>query len=241
MLLAAQGGLLAVRVVREEGLVDGLPELAAVLGQGHVLLLVDGLQLRVEAADHAVTEAVSLDAGPVVDLVGGDVLGIDSLVGGGPGVGAVRADDGHQLVILIGDRELGGLVAHRVDAVIDGLAPGLVRRLAVKFEELFDLVEHRLLGFIVHRTEALRALEHQVFEIMGQSGRLGGVVLAAHLHGHVGLDAGLLFVHGHEDLHAVVQGVDFGLERVTGNGLVALARRHRHQQCGSDENDKRMF
>ena len=223
MLLAAQGGLLAVRVVREEGLVDGLPQLAAVLREGHVLLLVDGLQLRVEAPYHAVAEAVGLDAGPVVDLVGGDVLGIDGLVGGGPGIGAVGADHGHQLVIFVGDGEFGGLVAHRVDPVVDGLAFRLVRGSAVLLEQLLDLVEHRLLRGIVHGTELLRALEHQVLEIVREARSLGGVVLAAHLHGHVGLDTGLLLVHGHKDFHSVVKGVDLGLERVAFDGFAALA------------------
>ena len=92
MLLAADCGLLAVWMVREEGLVESLPNLAVVLSQGHILLLVDGFKLGVEAADDIMTETVCLNFRPVLDLVRRDVLSIDSLISRGPGIGTVRAD-----------------------------------------------------------------------------------------------------------------------------------------------------
>ena len=80
MLLGTKSRLLAVRMVRVEGGEQCLIHLAAVLGKGHVLLLIDGLQLGVESPDHVVAETVSLDARPVVDLIGRNVLGVHGLV-----------------------------------------------------------------------------------------------------------------------------------------------------------------
>ena len=241
VLLGADRGLLAVRVVRVERPGHGLVELLAVAGQGHVLLLIDGLQLGVEAADHQMTETVGLDTGPVVDLVGGDVLGIDGLVVGGPGVGPGGADDSHQFVILVGDRQLGGLETHGIDLVVDGQALRLVRGLAVDLEQALDLVQHGLLGSIVGRAELLGALEHDVLQVVGHARGLGRVVLAAHLDGHVGLDAGLFLVDGHEDLHAVVQGVDLGLQGVAGNGLITLAGAGRQKKERGRRNQEDFF
>ena len=52
--------------------VHGLPDFAAVLRQGHVLLLVNSLQLGVEAADHGVLKPV-MNKG--VRMSSGDVVG----------------------------------------------------------------------------------------------------------------------------------------------------------------------
>ena len=109
--LAAEGRLFSVRVVREQSLVDSFPDLAAVLGKGHVFLLVDGIKFGVEAADYAVTESVCLNLRPIVDLVGGNLLGINRLVGRSPCVCAVRAYHRHELVIFVWDGIFGGLVA----------------------------------------------------------------------------------------------------------------------------------
>ena len=95
---------------------------AAILRQGHVLLLIDGLQLRVEKAEHRVLEAVGLDDQVVLQLVGGDVLVIVGEVDPGGGVGATGADQGHQLVVLVRDGEGGGQLRNAVNLFVDGLA-----------------------------------------------------------------------------------------------------------------------
>ena len=222
--LRAQYGLRAVGVVGEEGGVHGLPDFAAVLRQGHVLLLVNSLQLGVEAADHGVLKPVGLDPGPVVDLVRRDVLDVYGHVLRRKSIGAVGADGRHQFVVLVGDGDFRSLVADRVDAVVDRRTLGLVGGLAVNFEEVFDLIEHRFLGCEVRCAELLRPLEHQVFEIVRQSGGLGRVVLAAHVHGDVGLDARRLLVDAHIDFQPVVQGVDFGVQRIALHCFVLVLR-----------------
>ena len=80
VLLGAEGSLLAVRVAGIQGIQQAFIHLAVVLGEAHVLLLIDGLKLCVEAPDDVVAETVSLDSGPVVNLVRRNVLGIDGLV-----------------------------------------------------------------------------------------------------------------------------------------------------------------
>ena len=136
----------------------------------------------------------------------------------------VGADGGHQFVVFVGNGDLRSLVADRVDAVVDRRTLGLVGGLAVNFEEVFDLIEHRFLGCEVRCAELLRPLEHQVFEIVRQSGGLGRVVLAAHVHGDVGLDARRLLVDAHIDFQPVVQGVDFGVQRIALHCFVLVLR-----------------
>lgn len=107
-----------------------------------------------------------------------------------------------------------GFVADAVDLTVDCRTLRIVGRLAVNLEELFDLVEQGLLGFVVARAELLGALEHQMFEIVGQTGRFARVVLAADFHGDVGFDARFCLIDAHIDFQSVIQRVDTGLERV---------------------------
>ena len=69
VLLRANGGLRAVGVGGEEHAAHGLPQLAVVLGNADVVLLIDGLQLGVEPSDDHVLEAVGLNLSPVFHLV----------------------------------------------------------------------------------------------------------------------------------------------------------------------------
>ena len=111
MLLRTEYGLRAVGVVGEECRVKRLPYLARIARERHVFLLVDGLQLGVEAADDGVAEAVGLNLRPVLNLVRGDVLDVDGHVLRRVGVGARGADGGHQLVVLVGNGDFRCLVA----------------------------------------------------------------------------------------------------------------------------------
>ena len=233
--LRAEHGLRAVGMVGEEGCEGCLVELAVVLGEAHVLLLVDGFELGVEAADYGVLEAVGLYAGPVLDLVGGDVLDVAGDVVACVGVGAVGADGRHELVVLVGYGQQRCLVAHRVDFVVDGLAGHAVGGVAVLLEELLDAVEHRLFCGVVGGAELFGALEHEVLEIVGEAGGLGGVVLAAYAHGDVCLYAGLVAVDSHEQLEAVREGVGLGVQGVARHRVVGVlvgACRERAQRHG---------
>ena len=227
VLLTAESGLLAVRMVREKGLGNYFPDLAAVLGKGHILFLIDGLKFGMETANNSVTETVGLDAGPVVDLVGGDVLDVHGFVVAGKCIGAVGSDHGHELVVLIGDGDLGGFVADGVDTVVYGCTLGRVFGLAVLFKKLLNLVQEGLFGGIIGGAEILGALEHKMLKVMGKSCGLGRIVLASHFDGNVGLNAGLLFVNRHKHLHTIVESVDFSPQRVVGHGFVLIARNGR--------------
>ena len=231
-LLRSQHGLRAVGMVGEERGVHRLPDFAAVLRQRHVFLFVDGLQFGVEATDHGIAEAVGLDFSPVVDLVRRDVLDVNGHVLRREGVGPVGADGGHQFVVFVGNGDLRSLVADRVDAVVDRRALGFVRGLAVDLEEPFDLVEHGFLGGVVGRSELFGSLEHQVFEVVCQTGRLGGVVLAADPHGDGRLDAGLLLHDAHIDLQSVGKRVNPGFQRIARHRfvLVFAASRSEHRE-----------
>ncbi len=203
--------------------VDSEQSLLGVARESHVILLIDSLELRVESSDHHVLEPVGLDFGPVLDLVGGDVLHVAGHVVGGVGVGALRADERHELVIFIGDGNLRSGIAHGVDEVIDGVPLGLVGLRAVNVIEPLDLVQHGLFGLEVGGAETGRALEHDVLEIVGQSGVVRRVVLSADPHGDIRLNPGNLFVYGHIDFQSVVQGVDFCPHGVSRNGLILAA------------------
>ena len=212
--LRAEYGLFAVGVVRIEHFADRGVNLTVVVRQGHVFLLVDRFELGVESADHDVLEAVGLDPGPVLDLVRRNVFDIDRPVHRGVGVGFQSTDRRHQFVVLVGDGVFRSFVADAVDLTVDCRTLRIVGRLAVNLEELFDLVEQGLLGFVVARAELLGALEHQMFEIVGQTGRFARVVLAADFHGDVGFDARFCLIDAHIDFQSVIQRVDTGLERV---------------------------
>ena len=69
MLLSAEYSLCPVRMVREKGSIQSFIDLPAVLGKGHVLLLVYCLKLGMESSDYRILEPVCLYAGPVVDFV----------------------------------------------------------------------------------------------------------------------------------------------------------------------------
>ena len=228
VILRADDRLRPVRVVREEEGVDGVEGLLAVGGQAHVLLFIDGLEFGVESAEDAVHEAVGLDLRPVLHLVGGDLLHIAGDVVGRVGVGTFGTDDGHQLVVFVRDRDLGGLVADGVDLVVQVQAFLRVLQGAVHLEQAVDGRKHRLFGLIVLRAELLGSLEHHVLEVVGETGIVGRIVLAARADGDVGLDPGLVLVDGHIHFQAVVQGVDLRLEGIALHGLILAAARNGH-------------
>ena len=155
LLLRAENGLGAVGMMGEEAGVDGFEHLAVVAGEVHVVFLVDGFELGVESADHVVAEAVGLDLRPVLHLVGGDVLGVDGFVVGGPGVGPAAAYHAHHLVVLVGNGDLGCQVAHGVDLMVMRLALFGVGDGAVLFVEALDLVEIGLFSRIILCAELL--------------------------------------------------------------------------------------
>ena len=127
--------------------------------------------------------------------------------------------------------------------MIDGFALFGIGGLAIDLEEFLDLVEERLFLRIVRRSELFRALEHQVFEIVGETGGLLRVVLAADLHGDVRVDARFVLVDNHVDFETVVQRIDAGLGRVVFDGfiLVLVAGCNRQGKYCHEEQGKNAF
>ena len=224
VLLGADSGLDAVRMAGKQHGINGFHSLGVILRKAHVLLLIDSLQLGVEAADHRVDEPVSLDLRPILYLVGGNILLIDSHVGGREGVGSGRSDDGHQFIIFIGDGDLRGLIADRVDHMVEGDPLLRICLGPIFLEKAPDLVEHRLLRLIVRGSETLRTLEHQVLQIVGQARCLVRIILAADPHGYVSLQPGGLLIDSHIHLQTIVQGVDLRVHGIAFHGLVLVLR-----------------
>ena len=222
VLLCADGGLRAVGMGGVEQFVECSPHLAVVLRESYVELLVDSLELGVEAAYHHVLEAVALDFGPVDHLVGGNVLDIAGHIVAGVGVGALGSDRRHELVVLVGDVVAGCQLRYRVYLVI-GLASLLgVGHLAVALVALLYLVEVGLLLGVVGGAKLLGSLKHKVLQIVSQTGGLGWVVARTGAHGDVGLDAWFLLVYTQIHFQTIVKRVDATLHGVALHGLVLV-------------------
>ena len=169
MLLCADGGLCAVWMGGEELLVECSPLLATVTGQSDVVLLVHGFKFGVEAADDHVLEPVALYLRPVVYLVVWNVFHVACHIVGSVGVGTLGSDTGHEFVILIGDVVAGGQLRNGVYLVVGLFALGRVGELAILLVARLYFVEERLFGGVVGGAELLRALKHQVLQIVGQT------------------------------------------------------------------------
>ena len=191
-----------------------------------------------ETANHHVAETVALDASPAVDFVSRDVLGVASHIGAGVGVGANAADACHEFVVLIGDVVLSCQLRDAVDFVIQFLAQRRVGHLAVLFIASLDGVEQRFLGSIVAGAELFCALEHEVLEVVGQTGGLGGVVTRTGAHGDVSRDARRLRINTEEDFQAIAKRVALrgcGVARI-GDGLWHLSGCQHTRACNECRN-----
>ena len=102
-----------------------------------------------ETADDWVDEPVGLDLGPILYLIRGNILLINSHVIGCEGIGTSRSDDGHEFIIFIGNSDLGGLIADRVDHMVKGYPLLRVRLGPILLEKTPDLLEHGFLSLVV--------------------------------------------------------------------------------------------
>ncbi len=204
VLLRSQHRLRSIRMIREKGGHNLLIHLAVVFRQRHILFFIYRLQFRMETADYVMLEAVRLYFGPVLHLVGGNILHIHRHIVTGIGIRTVRPDSGHQFVIFVRNSQLGSLVRNTVDFLIQSKAFRFIRRFAVNFKQSLYLVQQRLLQLIVLGTESLRSLKHQVLEIMSQSRRLRRVVLSSHPHGYISLNPGFFGIYRQIHLQAVI-------------------------------------
>ena len=229
MLLRTDGGLRAVRMRGEKLGQQSLVLLVAIAGETNVVLLIDSLQLGMEAANHHILEAVGLHLCPVLNLVRGNVLYIAGHVVRGEGIRALATDGSHQFVVLIGNEVLGCELRDAVYLVVLLLTCCLVGYGSVFFVALLYLVQQGGLCIGVCSAELLCTLEHEVLQVVCQTSCLGRVVLRACTHSDVSLNARLLFVNREIDLQTVVEGIDTRLHRVAVHTFVVVAAITGHQ------------
>ena len=229
VLLRADGGLSAVGMRGEKLGEQSLVLFVAVAGKANVVLLIDSLQLGVEAANHHILEAVGLHLCPVLNLVRGNVLHIASHVIRGESIRALTANGGHQFVVLIGNEVLGRELRDAVYLVVLLLTCCLVGYGAIFFVALLNLIQQGSLSLGVCSAKLLCTLEHEVLQVVCQTSCLGRVVLRTCTHSDVSLNARLLFVNREIDLQTVVEGIDARLHGVAVHTFVVTAAIAGHQ------------
>ena len=175
-----------------------------------------------EPTDDHMLETVTLDLRPVLDLVGGDILGIAGHIIRGKGVRALSPDGSHQLVVLIGDEILGSHLTHRVDLVIRLLALIRVCQQTIPLIAVFDVLQQRRLSLRIGRTEMRRTLKHQVLQVMRQTSRLRRVILRSRPDGNIRLNPRLLIVHREINLQTIIEGIDARLRHIPFHGLIFI-------------------
>ena len=99
---------------------------------------------------------------------------------------------------------------------------GTIVKHTIDLEKVLNLLDILLFLLPVGGTEAMGALEHHVFQIMGKTRGLGGVVLATGTHSHIGLNTRRFLIDAQKDLQPVVERIFSHLERVVGVGLVLV-------------------
>ena len=123
--------VLTVRNIGIEDIIDRQQHLTLVIDAAHVILLIHSLQLGVETANNQVLEAVGLNHRPATQLTRRNHLMVAGAVIARVGIETRRTDSLHQLIELIGNRDLRSFVGERVNQMIDSLALGGVRRTTV--------------------------------------------------------------------------------------------------------------
>ena len=146
VLLRTDGSLCTIRMSRVELLSECCPLLVAVAGKANVVFFIHSFQLRVEATDDHVLEAVCLNLCPGIDLVVGDVLLITGDIVARVSVAALRTDGCHHFIVLVGDVVLGSELRERIDFLVPTLPCYGVGNVAVLLKPVLDGVEKWLLG-----------------------------------------------------------------------------------------------
>ena len=168
-----------------------------------------------ESSDDEVLEAVGFDNGPAPEFGGWYHFVIARHGRSCVSIDSGCTDGRHDPVELIGDSYLRALIGEGIDEMIDGFSLLGVCGSAVDFVEGIDGNEVRALFVIIGCTVTIRALEHDVFLIVGKAGRFERVVLCARAYNNIGLYFGLLFVLGQIEGESVVKSVNTGFEGVS--------------------------
>ena len=222
MLLRTDGGLHTIGMRRRKFLPQRTHHLIIIIRQIDVILLIHRLEFGMEPTDDHVLEPVTLDLRPVLDLVGRNILRIAGHIVRSKGVRSLCPDGGHEFVVLIGDEILGSHLTHGVDPVIGLSAQFRVRELTIGLIAGLDILQQGCLCLGIGRSEMCRPLEHQVLEVMRQTGCLGRVILRTRPHGDIRLNPRLLIVHREIHLQSVVQRINTGFRQVARNTLIRI-------------------
>ena len=119
-----------------------------------------------EATDDHVLETVALDFRPILDLVGGDILGIAGHIVRSEGIRSLSTNRRHEFVVLIRDEVLGSHLTHRVDLVIGLFTLVWVSELTIGLIAVLDILQQGSLSLGIVRSEVGGSLEHQVLQVM---------------------------------------------------------------------------
>ena len=201
--LGAADNWIGIRCARQELAGNLLQHHGSGVIAVHVLLFIDRLQLTLEQAEDGMHETMAVQFAPLLNE-----LGRKSVVIIGEIIGCARiqfraAILGNQAVELVRDSILRSLDVQLVDVVLNDLARLLIgcTRQQVIFHR--NGVQIDPLGGIIHRSQLVGALEHDVLKIVGNA-RVGAIHrTSAHYHGTK--DLGLAVVDIEPHLHAVAQ------------------------------------
>ncbi len=191
--------------------------------QRRILLFIYRLQLRVETAEHAVHEAVSLNTRPVLNLIGRNILYIACCVIHCKGIGAVGANNGHQFVIFIGDGPLRGNITYGVYLTIEFLAFLRVGKCPIHLIKGICRFQERFFRLIILCAKLLCPLEHHVLQVVGQTGVVCRIVFPTGTYHDKSLNTRSIFIHRQIHLESVVKSINPGLHGIPLHALIAGA------------------
>ena len=106
--------------------------------------------------------------------------------------------------------------------MVEVVALGLIGHRPALLIEVADLQQQGALFFPIGGGDAAGAFEEHVLQVVGKTGGIHRIVLAARAHGDVSLHTGCIIVGRQVHGQAVVQRVDPRLQRVVGHGHIAV-------------------
>ena len=195
-----------------------------------VLLLVDGLQLTLEHAEHGIDESVAVQLAPLLHVLRREHVVIESEVVRRSSVQSTTAITRDEGVELVGDGKFASLLAQSVDVLLNSRALGFVLGGGKTVVGGGDAVEPRLFLRIVDGADFVGSLEHDVLKIVGDT-RVGAVFRArVHHHGAKHLGLRVVFVEPHG--HTVAQLLLFHFQRLRhlGPSLARQCQCQRHSK-----------
>ena len=145
----------------------------------HILLLIDRLQFVLEQAEDRIAQPFAVQFSPMGHVLRCEYIIIGSTVVRSLGIEFRSSITGDEPVEFIRNDVLSRLLVEVVDLLHELFAFGRILRLGqfVVFEG--NLIQEAFLSRIVQRADPVRALEHHVFEIVGNAciGRVLGSCL----------------------------------------------------------------